>query len=224
MFHVKQLLLLSFLIPFFSLAQHIGTTVLPVKAMPVPPKKDTAILRFLEGDPQYISLKPEQKEWFYWTNYSRSNPRKFWDSIISPILANYPTINKSYTSSLKTDLYRSNPLPNVKPSVSLLKISQAFAAEMSSNNAPPSHTSPSGSTFPERMKASGIINCAGENISFGPPNPLMMLVLLYIDEGVPSLGHRYTLLNPAFIEMGIGTAKYSDNNTIVIQDFACNQK
>lgn len=224
MFHVKRLIFLSFFLPFFSLAQHLGTTILPVKAMPALPPKTVSIVQFLEAYPEYGSLTPEQKEWFYWTNYSRSNPKKFWDSVISPILASYPTINEAYTSSLKTDLYNINSLPLIKPNGNLLKASADFAGEMASKNAPPSHTSPSGSTFQQRMERTGIIKCAGENISFGPSNPVMMLVLLYIDEGVPGLGHRRTLLNPTFVEMGIGIAKYPGNNVIVIQDFACTQK
>ena len=116
-------------------------------------------------------------------------------------------------------------MPLVEPNATLLKTSKAFAAELASNNAPPTHTSPSGSTFSDRMKTSGIKKCAGENISFGPLNPVLMLVLLYIDQGVPDLGHRKTLLDPSYVDMGIGISKYPDNtNTIVIQDFACEQK
>ncbi len=110
------------------------------------------------------------------------------------------------------------------PNEELSKVSDVFASEMSSNNALPSHTSPSGSTFAERMKSAGIVKCAGENISYGPSNSLLMLVLLYIDEGVPDLGHRRALLNPAFVEMGVGIGRYSNNNSIVVQDFACSQK
>jgi uncharacterized protein YkwD len=51
-----------------------------------------------------------------------------------------------------------------------------------------------------------------------------MLVLLYIDEGVPEMGHRKTLLDPSFVEMGIGVAPYPDNKVMVIQDLACDQK
>jgi hypothetical protein len=32
------------------------------------------------------------------------------------------------------------------------------------------------------------------------------------------------LLDPAFVEMGIGISNYPDNKVMVIQDFACNQK
>lgn len=225
MFHVKQFFFLLFLLPFFSFAQHFGATTLPVRAMPKLPPKNILILKFLDNYSEYKSLDSAQKEWFYWTNYSRSNPKRFWDSIVSPIITAYPTLNNSFTSSLKKDLHAAGPLPSVKPNTNLLKVSETFSREMSSKNASPSHTSPSGVAFPDRMKAAGIIKCAGENISFGPSNPLIMLVLLYIDEGVPGLGHRRTLLNPTFTEMGIGISEYSDNkNSIVIQDFACTQK
>jgi uncharacterized protein YkwD len=46
---------------------------------------------------------------------------------------------------------------------------------------------------------------------------------LYVDEGVPDLGHRKTLLNPSFVEMGIGVGHYPENKVMVVQDFACDQ-
>jgi hypothetical protein len=223
MFHVKQFLFLFLFLPFFTVAQHFGTTTLPLKALPAPPPKNASIVSFLESFPEYNSLNAAQKDWFYWTSYSRSNPKSFWDSVVAPILVNFPTLKTPNTISLKEDLYKATSLPLVKPNSTLLKTAQSFANEMASKNASPSHTSPSGSTFPDRMKAAGIINCAGENISFGPSDPVLMLVLLYIDEGVANVGHRKTLLNPTFIEMGIGLAKYPNNNTIVIQDFGCKQ-
>lgn len=224
MFHVKQILFLILFLPFLGSAQHLGRTTLPLGAMTSFPKKDTAVLSFLRDFPDYYSLNSEQKDWFYWTNYSRSKPKEFWDSIIGPILINFPTLKTPNITSLRTDLINSKSLPYVKPYKNLLSITQVFASELADKGAPPSHTSPSGSTFSDRMKSSGIINCAGENISYGPSDPVLMLVLLYIDEGVANLGHRKSLLNESFVNMGIGIARYSNDNTIIIQDFACRQK
>lgn len=225
MFHVKQFLVVVVLLPFFCFSQHFGSTTLMVKPLPKLPLKSNEILEYLKGKQEYDVLDSSQKEWFYWTNYSRSNPRQFWDSVVNPLMMTYPDLRNSYTNSLKKDLFASAPLPFVKPSKSLLMTSLRLAKELSANNASPSHTSPSGISFPDRMKAEGISKCAGENISFGPSNPLLMLVLLYIDEGVVDLGHRKTLLNPAFVEMGVGISKYANTkNSIVIQDFACSQE
>jgi uncharacterized protein YkwD len=73
------------------------------------------------------------------------------------------------------------------------------------------------------MKSISIKRCAGENISFGPANTVLMLVLLYIDEGVPDLGHRKTLLNASFVEMGIGIGAYPEGKYMVVQTFSCDQ-
>src|SRR3954449_4618332 len=119
MFHVKQFLFLLVFVPFFSFSQHFGKTTLPLKEMPALPSKNSSIIQFLESSPEYSSLNSAQKEWFYWTNYSRSNPKRFWDTIITPILANFPTLRNSNVESLRRDLYKSAPLPLVKPNVSL---------------------------------------------------------------------------------------------------------
>jgi uncharacterized protein YkwD len=94
---------------------------------------------------------------------------------------------------------------------------------LASKKANPSHTSPNGSTFQDRAEKALIQRCAGENISFGPQNAVLGLVLLYIDQGVPGAGHRLSLLSPSFTEMGIGVSPYPNNYYMVIQDFACTQ-
>jgi len=224
MFHVKHLILFVLLLPILTFSQQFGSTTLPVKVIPGRPSKDLSVELILQKDSGYRVLGPEEKEWFYWTNYSRSNPKRFWDSAVSPILAIFPTLVSPYTASLKTDLFNSNSISLLKTNDKLLRTSYTHASELASKSASPSHTSPSGSSFSDRMKAAGIMTCAGENISFGPSDALLMLVLLYIDQGVAGLGHRKALLNPVFTDMGIGIGKYSNNNTIVIQDFACSQK
>lgn len=223
MFHVKPFLLIIFFIPIISFSQHFGTTRLEVKTLPNLPARDTAVDRLLNTNSLYKSLNSTLKDWFYWTNYSRKNPRRFWDSVVAPIVNLYPETKDSYSASLQKDLFNAASLPLLQPNKTLLNTSYTLAKDLADQKASPSHTSPSGMTFSERMKSAGITNCAGENISFGPSNPVMMLVLLYLDRGVPQLGHRKSLLNPSFTEMGVGTAAYPDNNIIVIQDFGCTQ-
>ncbi|MCW3113261.1 MAG: allergen family protein [Segetibacter sp.] len=222
MFHVKPFLILLLLLPLVSISQHMGSTRLEIRDLPPPPKRDSQVDEFMS---QFASsLNSTQKEWFYWTNYSRSNPRRFWDSVVSPILKVYPGFRNSYTNSLKVDLYRTGPLPLLQPNRDLAKTAQSLAGGLAEKRAKPSHTSPSGSTFEDRMTSISVKKCAGENISFGPPNAILMLVLLYIDEGVPELGHRKSLLNPSFVEMGVGVGAYPGDKYMVVQDFACSQK
>ncbi|HEX8460532.1 MAG TPA: CAP domain-containing protein [Segetibacter sp.] len=224
MFHVKHLLFLIFFSSSYSFAQHLGSTTLLIKDLPAVPAKDTAIDGYLYRFSDSRSLTPMQKEWFYWINYSRSNPKRFWDTIVAPIIKIYPNLKNSYTNSLKNDLYKTASLPLLKPNGKLLMIAQRHAKELADKKANPSHTSPSGATFQDRMKSISIKMCAGENISFGPGSIPLMLTLLYIDEGVPDLGHRKTLLTPSFVEMGIGVGVYSEGRFMIIQDFACSQQ
>ena len=198
----------------------MGSTTLEVKDLPALPVEDVRVGEFVS---RFSSLNSTQREWFYWTNYSRTNPRQFWDSVVEPILKVYPNFRNSYTASLKKDLYSAPSLPFVKPNDNLAHTAQSLAGSLASKHALPSHTSPSGETFENRMKSISVKRCAGENISFGPPNTVLMLVLLYIDEGVPDLGHRKTLLNSSFVEMGIGVGTYPKDKYMVVQDFACTQ-
>jgi len=219
---VKPFLLFLLLFPVFSKAQHVGQTRLEIRDLPATPVRAQNIDAFLK--PFSAGLNTFQQEWFYWTNYSRENPKRFWDSVVAPILNVYPSFRNSYTKTLKEDLYKASALPFVKPNNDLGKAAQVLATALSGKSSGPSHTAPNGQTFEDRMKAINIKKCAGENISFGAPNSLLMLVLLYVDEGVPDVGHRKTLLNPSFEEMGIGFAVYPDNRYMVVQDFACSQK
>ena len=224
MFHVKQLLLIVFFLPSFVFCQHMGTTTLVIKELPSLPEKEVTIERFMDQFPEAKGLNSMQREWFYWTNYSRNSPRKFWDSVVSPLLKIYPNLRNAYSNSLKSDLYGAKTLPLLKPNSDLVKVAQKHANELRNKKALPSHTSPSGASFQDRMKSVGVKVCAGENISFGSGSVPRMLTLLYIDEGVPGLGHRKSLLSSSYVEMGVGISAYPDDSYMVIQDFACDQK
>ncbi len=223
MFHVKQLLLIALFFPCFALAQTMGNTILPDEDFPALPDKDEKVEAFISQLPEIKSMSKLNQEWFYWTNYSRINPRRFYDSVVEPLLKALPTLKTANSRSLKSELYKSAALPFLKPNKDLEMVAQQFVDEMSSKNALPSHNSPSGATFQSRMQSINIKYCAGENISWGKPNTVLMLVLLYIDEGVLELGHRKSLLNPSFTEMGIGYNTYPDGKYMVVQDFACDQ-
>jgi uncharacterized protein YkwD len=170
-------------------------------------------------------MSNEYKDWYYWTNYSRMRPRAFWDSIVAPILKVYPALNTRYATSLKNDLYRIESLPAITANSALLRVAQSHANDLAKNSPGQlSHNSTNGGVFEKRLFSSGIQKCAAENLSLGPFNVVFALVLLYIDEGLPNVGHRKNLLSPYYVEMGIGIAKTKGNASVVVQDFACDQK
>jgi uncharacterized protein YkwD len=223
LFHVKHSLLLAIMFPLFSWAQHFSTSTIQLKPMPDLPAKNNSIEQYLQSFPAYNTMSAEAKEWFYWTNYSRKNPRAFYDSIVVPVLKTFPNLQSSYVNSLRRDLYAASPLGFVRPSPLLGRVAQTHADELRSRKSSPSHTSPSGVTFQSRMMNANVKNCAGENISYGPLNTVLALVFLYIDENIPDVGHRKTLMSPVYTEMGVGVSAYPDGSYMVVQDFSCDQ-
>ncbi len=220
--HLLVFLLLILSIPAFSQLKNV---VLEARAVPKPWVADTSVSNWDEGQQPFKKLSKQGKEFLYWTNYSRVNPRRFWDSVVVPILEAFPTLKSSYSESLQHDLYASRPLPVFKLNNSLVFTAQSHAADIGLKKGTPGHISSDGRTFATRIRAVGIKSCGGENVSLGDVDPILSLVLLYIDYGIPELGHRKALLNPDYIETGIGVSPYGDTNSLfIVEDFSCSQQ
>ena len=221
-FHVKHIFFVLLLLPIASSAQKSNRVTIQVREFPALPPRNSDVTNFVASFPEIRSLGSSVAEWFYWTNYSRQSPKAFWDSVVAPILRVYPQFNTSYAASLKRELYKNQKLPMLKPNQTLIRLAQAHANDLSkSGNL--SHTSTNGTAFEQRVFKGGISKCAAENLSLGIPNPVFSLVLLYLDEGIPDLGHRNNLLSSYYVEMGIGLSKTKNNYALVVQDFACHQ-
>lgn len=62
-----------------------------------------------------------------------------------------------------------------------------------------SHTGADGSSFTQRMDRHGSWSgYVGENLSFGPDDPVAIVMALFIDDGVPNRGHRTSILSENF--------------------------
>jgi len=216
------IILLSVL-PALSFAQ-LSNVQLEAHGVPKPYQQDTMVASWEIRQLGYSKLSNQGKDFLYWTNYSRANPKRFWDSVVAPILLVFPNLKSSYSESLKSDLYASPSLPLFKLNDNLLFTAQSHASDIGLKKGKPGHSSTDGRSFVDRMRAVGIKNCGGENVSLGNVDPIMSLVLLYIDYGIPGLGHRKTLLNPTYVETGVGVSQYGDTDSIfIVEDFSCAQ-
>ncbi len=223
LFHVKLFTFFFILSINFASAQKIGTVSLNVKALPEFVKNDTSVINVLKP---YKSLENSSVayDWFYWTNFARQHPKVFWEDVVSKILDIYPQLNTSYAKSLKRELFAVGSLPPIRYNPSLSTVATAHAVDLIKNKKSTiSHFSSNGDSFEKRVFASGIKSCAAENISSGSSNAVMALVFLFLDGGLEDLGHRKNLLNPYYVEMGIGVSQKPNNEVIVVQDFACDQ-
>jgi hypothetical protein len=204
-------------------SQESSTVTLDVKPVPQPIWRDSTVDRWNKSFPAYYKLPKEAQELLYWTNLSRINPRRFWDSVVAPIIKTFPNLDGSYAVSLRTTLYNTEPLPLFRLNDTLIRLAQGHALDISGKKAKTGHNSSNGETFSNRIKKSGIRYCSAENTSLSGLGVVMAINLLYLDIGLPNLGHRNTLLNPNYTEIGIGSAKYSSTHYFLVQDFACAQ-
>ena len=196
---------------------------LPEKPVPEPFERDGVVDAWNLTQPGYYKLSEQAKTQLYWINYCRNNPKKFLASAVDPILESFPTLNKREAKSLRADLEKKGQLPMYSLNVALTKIAQLHASDIARKKSPISHTSTNGTDFGTRIKRVGIKSCANENISLSSQSILLSIVLLYLDIGLPELGHRKALMDPNLREIGIGAALYGKDQYFLVQDMACSQ-
>lgn len=194
-----------------------------VKAIPIPRSFDKQIDSINRSNTYYNLLNSSEKELFYWMNYSRNNPKQFWDSCVLPMIKQFPNLNGSNAKSLEKDLAAVGPLPLYSLNKSLIGTAQKHALD-NLNQGRINHQSADGKRFDQRMREIMIKRCASENLASGPSNMLFALVLLYLDIGVADTGHRKCLLTPSFTELGLGARTKTGDTYYVCQDFACYQQ
>ncbi len=220
MLYIK-LFILTLVLPVALWSQSIVT--LEQRTITWKIEKDTSIVNWNSSFKGYEELSQQEKDIFYWTNYSRKNPVKFWDSVVMPLISIYPQLSGKYAASLKADLFRSGSLPMFSLNSTLNSTARAHAIDIAGKSATVSHTSTDGTSFSNRLQNAGIKYCGSENMSVGSGDVVLSLALLYLDIGLEDLGHRKTLLNPTYVEMGVSSAKYGISQTFFVQDFSCKQ-
>jgi hypothetical protein len=219
-----KLLVLSLLVlPFFAQSQMGSVVINGNKAFPMPTVFHKQIDSFNRSNTHYFLLNSAEKELFYWMNYSRNNPKRFWDSCVLPILEQFPNLKGPNSKSLEKDLAGASTLPLYSLNKSLIGTAQKHALD-NQNQGKINHQSADGKQFEQRMREISIKKCASENLASGPSNMLFALVLLYLDIGVADTGHRKCLLTAAYTELGLGARSKTGETYFICQDFACYQQ
>jgi hypothetical protein len=216
-----KLFLLMLLLPFAAISQSV--VVLEQREIKFNLSRDEEVEQWNASFKTYNKLSKEEKEILYWTNYSRKNPVRFWDSVMTPILLVHPQLKGKYSVSLKEDLRAAGNLPLFGLNDTLITAARSHAMDIGEKKATVSHTSTNGTSFSSRLQQAGIRNCGSENMSLGNGNVLMAIAMLYLDHGLENLGHRKTLLNKEYTNIGIGATTYGREQLFFVQDFACKQ-
>lgn len=221
MFHVKQFLLFLFLaISVQSYTQ--GNILLENHVFQLQQARDKSIDDLLSFDSVYNEQNSFEKDFFYWTNVMRKNPKEFSNVILIPFLAQFPSANSISSLSLLEDLSKLDTLPALLPDEHLIYIAKTHSYDLTQNQKRLSHHSSNGKDFAARMREAGILTCAGENLLMGQQTPLVSLILLLVDHNVPGYGHRKALLNPLYYRMGCSNTQVAHSTqSILVQLFSC---
>ena len=109
MFHVKHFFNFLFFLVFIpGKAQKIILDKELAIHYPEPLKE---IVQFNGLQQGYSKLSEMGQQFFYWVNYSRNNPKMFYDSVVFPVSLLYPQLKGQNFESLQIELSKTEPLP-----------------------------------------------------------------------------------------------------------------
>lgn len=153
-------------------------------------------------------LSNEEKNIVMYMNLIRIDGEKFYYTFLEDYINNYNakvrkyrnynelriTRNNSYYTSLLKHLRGVKNLQMFYPDDRLTSLSRSHAQDLNRNNLD-THESSNGDKFSKRLSRYFPNKAMSENIDFGYSNSLDIVCHLLLDCGVPSLGHRFNLLD-----------------------------
>ena len=115
---------------------------------------------------------------------------------------------------------RAKPRAGLRLSAGLSRAARAHARELGRAGSL-EHAGRDGSQPHERMGRYGrVVGLSGENIGTGWGDAEVMVIGLYVDDGVRGRGHRVNLVEPEYRAVGVGCAPHRMYGTVCVLDFA----
>jgi uncharacterized protein YkwD len=156
-------------------------------------------------------LSNEEKNIVMYMNLIRLDGEKFYYTFLEDYINNYNakvrkyrnynelriTRTNSYYTSLLKHLRGVKNLQMFYPDDKLTSLSRNHAQDLNRNNLD-THESSNGDKFSKRLSKYFPNKAMSENIDFGYSNSLDIVCHLLLDCGVPSLGHRFNLLDQKY--------------------------
>lgn len=156
-------------------------------------------------------LTNEEKNVLMYMNLVRLDGEKFYYTFLEDYFNNYNAKVKQYRNYNELRIARNNPyylsllkhlktvknLPLFYPDEKLTYLSRNHATDLNRNNLD-THESSDGTKFSERLAKYFPNKSISENIDFGYSNSLDIVCHLLLDCGVPSLGHRFNIIDQKY--------------------------
>src|SRR6478609_271453 len=100
MFHVKQILSFLFLLTAISCNSQ-KTLLFKETVLPNPAMTDKPVITWNEQQPGFSDLSQQEKDFYYWVNFSRRNPESFYENAVLPMVKAYPQLKGENLNSLE---------------------------------------------------------------------------------------------------------------------------
>lgn len=175
-------------------------------------------------------LKEIQRE----LNMVRGNPKDYAQRYIKPILDRFSDNymldydghlrqareGKACVEECIKALEQAEPCGALSMEKSLCDVAAWFAQDVVSFKRR-GHVASDGSSPSDRIKKVGFTGGAGENISYTEQSAREIVIVLLLDDGVKSRGHRNNILNPRYKKVGLGMCYGEDSfRNVCVMDFA----
>ncbi|MBB6239374.1 hypothetical protein HDC90_004027 [Pedobacter sp. AK013] len=184
-------------------------------------------------------LSNEEKNIVMYMNLIRLDGEKFYYTFLEDYINNYNakvrqyrnynelriTRNNSYYTSLLKHLRGVKNLQMFYPDDKLTSLSRSHAQDLNRNNLD-THESSNGDKFSKRLSRYFPNKAMSENIDFGYSNSLDIVCHLLLDCGVPSLGHRFNLLDQKYKlnTVGVSIQPHPSYSWCAVIDFVAQSK
>ena len=153
-------------------------------------------------------LSNEEKNMVLYMNLARMDGEKFYHTLLEEYINDYNAKVRKYRNYNDLKIAKNNPyylsllihlrkikdLPMFYPDDKLSIVSRNHALDLNKNNLD-THESSNGDKFSKRIATYYPNRTMSENIDFGNDKGLDIVCHLLLDCGVPSLGHRLTILD-----------------------------
>ncbi len=156
-------------------------------------------------------LTAEEKDIFLYNNLARMQPKKFhkfYEAYCEATNKTHLLKTNHYYTTLSTDLLNRQPSPPLLPDRQMFESAECWAIESGEK----------GILGHKRITCTG--GYGGENCAYGPETGKAIVMLLLIDFGVESLGHRSNMLSPSWRGMGTAIRPHIGYRMCAVQNFS----
>jgi hypothetical protein len=235
--NLMKLKLISFLISAlvtFSLFSQQKPKVLLAPLETKPYIKDSLHWKIKELDTgrDSVYLAEIEKDVILEMNMVRSNPKKYAELYLKPILSKFDgNVYRDTDYNIQTVegiaavneciniLNKERTLDLLYPNRRLLKMAK-YHAVLQGVTEEIGHNTPKGETFHLRLKRFKIpYYLAGENIDYGNNSAREIIIALLVDDNYPSRAHRNNILNNFFNWVGVYFGSHNKYKYMIVTDF-----